>query len=146
VPARFLGLAPEYRNTSQQPHLLAEGGGQRAVELGLLHDVQGAHGQGLQGHGGALDGEVAGHHHDGNRLGGHDLLYCGEPVHAGHLGIHGDEIGLELPVEVDGLPAVGGLAHHVDVRGHVQQGGDDLPADHGVVDYQNSDGPLHWVK
>ena len=44
-----------------------------------------------------------------------------DPVQAGHQQVHQDDVRLELSIEGEGIEAVGGLAHDIDVRLGVQQ-------------------------
>src|SRR5207244_10809010 len=70
---------------------------------------------------------------------GDQLLGGRDAVHAGHSDVHEHNVGMELPGAPYRLLAVGGLAHHVEVRFAVE---DEVEAgaDEGlVVDDQDAD-------
>ncbi len=108
----------------------ADGAGQR-LGVDVLVDVSpGAGAQG--GDHGALLGE-AGDDQDAGGVGQFPQAAQGlDAVHAGHLDVHQDDVGLELLGAGHALGAVAGLADHLDVVLDLQEGAQ-AAADHLVV-------------
>src|SRR5881296_304988 len=66
-----------------------------------------------------------------------DLAHCVDPAHVRHHDVHGDEIGLELPVLLDGLRSRLRFAHHLKA-GLRQDVADHRPHEDGVVADEDS--------
>ncbi len=62
-----------------------------------------------------------------------------DAVDAGHLEVHQDHVGVERAGPGDALGAVGGLADHLDVVLHLQEGAQAAADDLVVVDQQDAD-------
>src|SRR5207245_1064734 len=67
----------------------------------------------------------------------HDLAHRVDPAHVGHHDVHGDEIGLELPILLDRLRSRLRFAHDLEA-GLRQDVADHRPPDDGVVACEDS--------
>src|SRR5215469_10367145 len=82
-------------------------------------------------------------HDDGKRGAAHDHAQGLEAVHARHFEIEGDHVGMEFFNLAKGERAIHGGANDLDVRIALEDQGNQLPHERGIVDDQYSHAVFH---
>jgi hypothetical protein len=86
---------------------------------------------------------AAGHDHDGRRVLLHDLAGGLQAVHAGHLDVHGDDVGPQPRDQAERLGPARRLAHDLEAAVATEDPGQQPPGHLGVVDNQD---PQHQIR
>lgn len=79
--------------------------------------------------------------HHGHGLGGHELAKEGDAVHAGHLDVEGDDVGLQLHDEVPRGERVRRHTNDFDVRLGLELAGENPPDKSRIIHDEHADGP-----
>ncbi len=109
-----------------------------AAQARFGNDIHGAVFQRLQRSLRAFLGQTGTNDHRDGML-AHDLLQEGEPIHARHLDIQGDDVRRSGLYSFGGHERIGSSADHFDVRVRRQDIAERLPDHGGIVHDQNAD-------
>src|ERR1700676_182771 len=111
---------------------------------GLGDEVDGAESESLERGVGAFF-RMSAEENDGQRSAAHDEAESFHAVHAGHLEIEGDDVGLELFDFFESESAVHGGADDLDGGVAGEDGGNEFAHQRGIIDNQDTDAFAHAI-